>query len=418
MAKNVGKITQMGTTFLDDDFEISESRENGFTLAINEMSKNTVYELVRPERFLIFSLIEPIDNNGNMKVIRLNPDYMDMKLFMPRSNNDLYFRKETGNAGVQCVKKFKELGFTNTQIKEIERSGFFLQYQRDNGATITLIPSKAFLSTLCRQLGIGKLNEGIDPIRDIFIASKLRYADKFMLVYRKAGNALNGHGKAFGCFTPKFSHTPQTIAFDFKNKLSEFGTLSIRYWCINHFLTNVDFAFNNIGVRVEKTKITPGVRLTLSDVGDSSYRLQNALYLNGGTVLFEDLSMTRRHSGELKVEDMVSEYRNVLYPRLNDAIAVLETLDVIKVSNKNLAIKRIMKKIGFAAAIGVTNATGFKRKYLSDSNEGCTALDVALYMLKIPGIIKSQYKISVIEKASACVGKIFDLNWEEIFDNL
>ena len=112
-----------------------------------------------------------------------------------------------------------------------------------------MIPSKALMSTLCRRLGIGTITEGRNPLRDIYLASIMRDAEDFTLVYRKSPQG--GHAKAFACFSTKYQHTPQKIVFDFMRLLSnmktlEGGHLSVRQYRINHFITSIDFSLNEL----------------------------------------------------------------------------------------------------------------------------------------------------------------------------
>lgn len=397
--------------FLNEDFELTENREDGLRQAVCEMSERTCYKLVTPSNFMIYSLLKPRDDKKDaFHVAILDPDFSDMHILTPKNVAECYFRPENKTLGYVKIADLRKCGMTEEQIDEIEKNGYFLQYRTEK-STMTLIPSKAFLSTLCRQLGIGKLNEGIDSIRNIYLASRMRDGEPFTLVYRKSQS---GYSKAFGCFSKKFPHHSQIIIFDFKDQLSAFGLVSVRHWAINHFLTSVDFAFHDIGVRVGKLKLTPGVRLSLSDVGDSSYILQNTLYTNGGVVLFDEL-VSRKHTGTLEVEDMMRQYRENQYPKLKKAIALLEELDQIPVKDKRTAILLLFQKIQIASAFGKSNFKEFKKQYLpKEENIPCTALDVVLFILKIPGIVRPSYKAFATERVALAVGKVLTLDIRRI----
>lgn len=392
----------MYKTFLDDDFEISGNREIGAKKALSAFSESTKYELVNPYSFTIFSLLSKRKNNS-LELIKIEPDYTDEQLIIPQNMNQVYYRRENGNKGAFPIQKFRDWGVNDTQIKEICERGFFLQYLNEKGKRMTLIPSQAFLATLCRQLGCGKLSDGINPFRDLYLASLMRDAEPFKLVYRTNGSVC----KAFGCFSKNFTQTPQMIAFDFKEGLSKFGPVLIRAWRLNHFLTAIDFSFAEESVRIGKMRITPGVRLTMSDVGDASYSLQNALYINGGLVLF-DKSVSKRHSGTLEVKEMIEEYE-INYRHMKEVLKSLSSMQNVPIENLRKTVRNLLKYVGFGNLYGVRNASKFKEVHVNElSTQPATLLDAILIVIKIPGMIRNNCTALLYDRVAAGIGKILE----------
>lgn len=393
----------MYENFLDENFEIGENRINGVETALNMFSENTVCQTVDPYDFTIWSLLSRRSDQG-MELIKISPACADEKLILPENMNQVYFRKGNGTRGLLPFETLKKWGIRQKQIEEIYERGFFLQYH-DSDSVITMIPSKAFLATLCRRVGCGKLNEGIDPLRDIYLASRMRNADPFKLVYRKNGVI----AKAFGCFSQGFVSNPQTVALDFAEELSKTSPVTIRAWNITHFLTKIDYMFTMNAVVFKRVKITPGIRFILSDVGDASYTMKNVLYINGGMVYLSK-GVSRSHQGILDAPGLTQSYIDQAYGELKSISDKLDAMGDTPVESVKKAILELYKKCGLYKAYGKLNSNRFLNRYVMPmSDKPGNKLDAALFILKMPGYIKNRSKFILYEEVANAAGKVFDI---------
>lgn len=404
----------LDASFLDEDFVLEDFKEGNMCQAVQELSDATYLKKIEPCQMKIYSLTGERDyENDLFHIILIDPDYADIRMIVNKDPRKAYFQKGNGNIGCIKLDYLRNLGMTEKQLREIEEIGFFLQYKGDK-KLLTLIPSKAFLATLCRQLGIGKVNgDEPDPIRDVYLASRLRKTDEFSIIYRKNQK---GYGKVFGCFSPKFAYVPQNIIFEFMEELSKMegvnGAISIRKWKITHFYTVIDFIADDLVENINGVKITPGFRLTLSDVGDSSYTIESTLCLCGGVVLFNDKTI-RRHTGTLDVQSLVKAY-NRNFKVLIKAMNRLHKGVDVPVSSRKEATLYLLKKIQFNVAFGIRNAIAFKGKYVENrDDEKCSETDVLLDILKIPGIIQTSHKKEAVDSVSIAVGQVFGIPLKE-----
>lgn len=389
--------------FLEESYEIVEHSEMGLFQILTHVSNRTHFELVDPVNITIFSLLrEPTEDEDAFEVIKTKPAFADMRLFLPQKDGENYFSTERGNIGKMPYAIFLQNGASEEMLEEVKRVGYFMQVTTEENSIVTLIPSKGFLATLCRCCGVGKLEEGVDPMRDIYLASRLVYADPFTLVYRTDGRL----GKAFGCFSPKFGTTPQLIVWDFKEELlRKYKNTTVRRWEYNHFITSVDFTLNDRVFRLGKMRITPGIRFTLSDVGDASYTFRLALYCNGGYILLPEF-VSRKRSGTLNISEMIEEFYEKCIPELYNIQCLLEKADTIPVENIGENICSILSSYGFISAIGKTKAVEYYQKFRENTEDG-TMVDVLQAILKISGIAKKQECNSCLKKTSECIGSIF-----------
>ena len=178
--------------------------------------------------------------------------------------------------------------------------------------------------------------------------------------------------------------------------------------------TSIDFSLNELSDTIGNMKITPGVRMVLSDVGDASFTLQSILIVNGGTVLLDD-AIVRRHNVVLSAEEMVADYETKAYPKLIQIMETLRNLESIRVKEKGKAVKELLAKIKFRAAFGNTYAAKYRELYISViKNEPTSGIDVVLEILKIPGNIQSKFCTSTEEKVALAVGQVLMMDIERI----
>lgn len=149
--------------FLDEDYKSFCPRENGSHLFFKEVGKHTVYKVVHPEHIEIYSIVRPRNKEKGkeedfFEIIKLIPDYMDMRFFMPNNMDQFYFKSEMKTKGIVSCEKFRKAQITDKQINEIEDVGFFMQLiDPKKHSAFILIPSKNFFTPFCRKLGIGRL---------------------------------------------------------------------------------------------------------------------------------------------------------------------------------------------------------------------------------------------------------------------
>lgn len=407
--------TYLSENFLDENYKFFSPRENGSHLFFKEVSNHTVYQLVRPEQIQMFSIIRPRKKDEDFfEVVKLLPDYMDMRFFMPNNQNQFYFDPEKKTKGTISCENFRKAKITEKQISEIESVGFFLQLVNpEKGTAFILIPSRNFFTPFCKKLGIGKVNYGIDPIRDIYLASRLKDADPFTIVYRTNDPAT--YGKAFTCFSEKTVKIEQNIVFDYKKELLEYvpNTL-IKYWEYTHARTDVDFSYPSRSLNLKgKCKLTPGTRLSFSDIGECAFRLQNCIYTNGGTILLPQ-EVSRKKSNKLNAAEITSDYYSQCYMKFDKIFEQLRVYEKIKVTDLKQSVINILDRLDFSAAFGSSNTKDLDKTYFSTFEKNGDGLDVVIKILKIPGVLQRKYPYTTRERANQCVGKVFNLKLEKL----
>lgn len=113
--------------FLDEDYKSFCPRENGSHLFFKEVGKHTVYKVVHPEHIEIYSIVRPRNKEKGkeedfFEIIKLIPDYMDMRFFMPNNMDQFYFKSEMKTKGIVSCEKFRKAQITD--IKRYQNGSF------------------------------------------------------------------------------------------------------------------------------------------------------------------------------------------------------------------------------------------------------------------------------------------------------
>ncbi len=383
--------------FLDENFSITGEKDASKLWSdLKYFSDHTHSIVVNPPCLHIFSVFHC--KKAGLEAAVFKPDYIDLRLIAPENPSQLYFSRPNNNIGLLPYENFKKSGMADSQIEDIKNAGYFLQYVQD-GQALTLVPSKALFATLCKKVGVGKLNQGIDPIRDLYLASRLRTAKPFQIVYRSNENAM----KAFCCFSPRYQLEPQTVALEIKEALEHYTRVSVKDWSLNHFISKVNFLFSSCAFQYNNMQICPGVQFSLSDVGDSSYVLQSMISVKEAVILLDQTKM-QRHGEEFNAQEFAQQFFYKYYSKLELFTDFLKQAQKIKVASASDPTEQLFKKLN-KTAFGLKKFEQFRCGYQIHQGDG-NLLDSLCNIMKIPQFIKNTSNTCVYEAVSRDVGSI------------
>ena len=366
-----------------------------------------------PEEYLEYHEEEAKEVEYSVCALVTVPDSISFRYTSLGYSMVLPVEKLKEDSGIVSCEKFRKAQITDKQINEIEDVGFFMQLiDPKKHSAFILIPSKNFFTPFCRKLGIGKVNYGINPFRDIYLASRLKDANPFVIVYRTNDPAT--YGKAFTCFSEKTVKIEQSCIFDYKDALTKIEPNIIRSWQYTHTRTDIDFSYPARSINLkQKCKITLGTRLSFSDIGECAFRLQNCIFTNGGTILLPQ-EASRKKSNKLSPEGIVKDYNSQCYMKFDKIMEQLKSYETIPVTDMQQSVWNILEKLKFSSAFGFSNTRDLQKKYLSTFEKEGDALDVVIKILKIPGVLQRNYPGTTHDRVNECIGKIFNLKMEKL----
>ena len=186
------------------------------------------------------------------------------------------------------------------------------------------------------------------------------------------------------------------------------GQMTLLDWNVSHFTTVVNYRFDKYRYSYGNTIITPGVQISLSDVGDSSYILKNLLEIgNGDSLVLLESEESRRHSGELDTAEFTNAYIEKCGIQLKNIQYVFDKMQTYPVVDMDKEFRSICSRARLRESLGVLNHDWFCDAYPKVAGKG-NELDVFLHLFRIPGFVRQKVKAAVYTDTAKAVGRIFE----------
>lgn len=381
-------------TLLDDDYKASGTGAEELVQVLTELRDNTIMFNVGPTNLEVCSIINS-DKKGTLVCIKHDP----LSAIPPE---DIVVSGYGKNVLYNLsYEKMKSRDFTPQMITDMKNVGYFFLYEEEPRVMV-IIPSKKLMATFCRQLGIGKLSDGQNALRDAYIANLLWQADDFLLKCR----ARNGIAKGLAAFTGKYVESDYLTSVNLLLDTLTTYTPAIRDWVVTNTCLKVDFIFPGITTRINKTKISGGVRLTISDIGDAGYKMENIIYVSGGVIpTGKGKSCTHRNNEYKKIAKKYSESCIAQFKE------VFEQLEKKEPLNNKVNILQLLEKIGLQSVLGkkrmVTLLSQIEKSEIPDF---ATKTDVCLFAWKLQGKYANRYS----EDFSERIGRLLFSVYQEV----
>ena len=174
-----------------------------------------------------------------------------------------------------------------------------------NRSLKTLLVSNNTLKTLSQRVELGGNNFFTQKgfFRDLYLASIIFEKNiEMTIVYREIERA----GKLFATFSNKYHCTiKQDILVDvMKHPNFAFKDFTMKSYRIDNFITEAIL----VSETDPETGITPGIIITNSDTGYSSFSIQTAFFAENSYVIHSEFTI--KHSKKLKVDNILSTFDN------------------------------------------------------------------------------------------------------------
>lgn len=298
--------------FLSDDFLVQGNDLKSLQEALSFVKEHTICEKVAPYNMVLFSLLSSKKRNDTgINLITIVPEEADSSLLLPETEKEIHFSIQNKNKGSIRFETLEKWGIQKKDLQQIYCMGFFFQFTNEEGKQITMIPSEMFAKTFYKRLGCGKLQEGINPLRDIYIANRMKYSEEVTLIYRTQ----EGLAKGFAAFSPTFGSTSENIVEDF---CSSMKNAEVNNWQITHKQGIVDLVCppSCLG-HVEGQFL---MRFQWSDLGDACYSIQAGLFVNGSIILFP-YKVERRHTNNFELKTLMEKFQQEQFKMFYESLA-------------------------------------------------------------------------------------------------
>lgn len=244
-----------------------------------------------------------------------------------------------------------------------------------------------------------------------------------------------GTMKIFSILSDKYTHIDQNILFDIVKEIEttgDMGEAKCYHWEVNNFFTKLYIEFPKKAKELSvlyglKREMIPGILMTTSDTGDSSFKVRGTWRIEGTNSLVVNTEIKRKHIGEINKENIIEDISNHIfaeYAKLPEALCNLMAHDIADPSwdltttaglmaNKaelENVIKTAFKRLGIVKAIGKKTEKKLREALVDEMDVSIryTAYDIAMLILGLPErvvFMDKEKDISQLQKA--CSGAPF-----------
>ena len=248
-----------------------------FQKTVQDMEGATGVLTVDPCGFCICSLKQFMGPAGLTCRLLVSPPSLIQESNLYKKDTALY------NDGDNMVTLSKKdmcvlLKVSLSQMNELVERGYLFKYEDiEEKRIMTFIPSKKFLTYLCKKNGIPADKEGYDPFRDLFLGSRLKRVEPFSILYRENSK---GRRKAFSCYSAGFRPLKHSVLIGNMDEINRSRPVLIMGWKFTHFLAYLDLVFVEDIVNDE---FAIGCRIAFSDTGEASLQFNILAFFEGYT---------------------------------------------------------------------------------------------------------------------------------------
>lgn len=373
---------------------------------IEAMTKATTFEKWKSADISLLSLIRTSKENIAKKdgtteedvdlvdSIYLNPN------FLPSENLGL-----TLDAN---IKKYRQPKKHPEIIDEWQnKTKLALIYTNKKGSQIFYFTSGNTLQTLDRFGMSGDFLQTPCLERDMMIAKRFQEDLGITAVVRTVGKVR----KVFTILSDKYTHINQKILFEIIEKIknsTEMKNPTCYKWEVSNFFTRLFIEFPDKAHELSKLyglskEMIPGVVITTSDTGDSSFTVCGTWRTAGSSSIAINSEVKRKHIGNIDINKIVDEISKTIfaeYAKLPEALCNLMSQDITD-SSWNLGtsagvqanqamldkvLKNAFKRLNIVKAIGKKAEKTLRQAMLDELNPSVryTAYDICMMIMGMP----------------------------------
>jgi hypothetical protein len=224
------------------------------------------------------------------------------------------------------------------------------------------------------------------------------------MVYRE----VEGVKKAFTLLSDKYCHIDQKVLFEIIEYLEQdasVGKVRCHHWEVDNFITKLYVEFPDKADEFQKTyglptKFVPGLLITTSDTGNSSFKFAGTWRIGNSISIASEYK--RKHIGDVTAEDIKNEVAKKVFPEyaaIPDALCNLMNIEVTKAgslttpagkeSNKatiDELVNEVFHDLGMVKLLGKKLEKALKEKFKEEfvGDIYYTAYDIAVQFMSLP----------------------------------
>lgn len=393
----------LNESFLKEDFQVIGNDLNECKELISEMTDHTKFEKINSAALGILSYV-PVETSRKVNFYQLNPDNL------PTDNPNLTLNHFRAGVSKEAILKRGDFQFLIDETENISKLAFLNNNRMANN--LYFASPNAFASM--EGFGLkGSFLSTPSVERDLIIAKQFKREKNITLVSRNITTTVGAKKvstkKIFAIHSERYTEVSQMEIFNLIDKIiSEeiFGKVRCSRWVVNHFITLIELEFPEKAKEICESyglpnNFIPGIRITTSDTGNSSFRITGTWRIHNSLTLTNEVA--KRHSGEINISEIIDDVDKEIfadYVKIPEALCDLMMKNVTpsdidlslasdQKKNKDIiksTIKATFSELGLVKAIGKKTEAVIKKLMLDeiDASMSYTAYDIAMQILTLP----------------------------------
>lgn len=384
----------------DRAFHLSDTGRDSLIEALSSLGAATKTMFCNPKNFVVYSIVGKSDDR--IECYALEPLHSSITAIASG-----YYTQQDGDIkrrGSIRITSLLKAGFSEDDVEEIKRMGFFLQY-KDGENIYSFVVDNMALASLSEILDVN-LIAGSNSARDLYLASIFRNAKSFLMTVRRMGDC----GRVLLFHKESARPTPlQAVSELFSN-----FPLTVKRWEISQTRIFVYLQYSDMLVKVGDDEVRFGMRFEVSERNRECIAIQNLLYYRGEEVWFS----RRLHqiaSQETSVTKLCDKYIETENALLEEAKNVLEKAAYIHVKDVRGSVERIFGILNLHKEFGNANMRRLESRVGLDEKSGCSLAEILMFFVMLPASTDGTFKAYAIEKLR---GKVSSLLYSKMMQKI
>lgn len=357
---------------------------NEFTLhdawAVSGTDKDTLYKTLKELSDATITI--PV-NSSNIEILTIRDADDTLNAYLHNS-------KGATNVAIPMDVLTRDYGATPELISETMKSSFLMF----KVGKYIFFATKKVLKTLSQRAGSALCDFAERNELSIRFPRDTGYMN-YMCVVPSACQMLvrklNGASKVYAVFTDRYKMLPQypLIKDMIESFEKEMGECSILYYNVDHFNTEVIVEFPEkakdfVKVYSLPDQVVPGLRIHLSDTGESSFIIDGTIRVGRTVIYVPGAEYSRAHTRNADFTEMreyVGKHIFAEYTKIPDRLLELLQIPVVDPAG---CIRKVFESCEFKKILGAAASTACLDALVASVNPGLsyTAYDIASMFLE------------------------------------
>ena len=385
-----GQLIVMDPTMLSDNWHVKGNNRTEMMEALKKLTSITKIVPCSTDQIQIMT-VRSIDSEG-----------ISGFLHSKGGSKNVLFKQEV----------LKAQGLTDIVLDETSKN--FLLFKIGGGLFFS---SKSVLRTLCQRAGTcmgdfaAREEMRVRFHRDAgYVAYMEAVPAPCQVLFRQVGDTK----KILSVFTDRYKLIPQhtlvtRLIADFEQEL---GRADIKYYDISNYTTEILMEFPEkaddfTAVYNLKETVIPGIRILLSDSGDSSFIINGTMRIGKSVTYVPGAEYSRAHTKNAdlsSISDTTSERVFKEYTKFPERLCELLQIDI---KTPSLLIPQVIASCGFKKEFGAK----FEKNIIQDLQDGInpsisyTAYDIATMILDYAADNEEKRSMEAISRLRNCSAK-------------